>query len=272
MARPFSRLRVIQHHTQPQLSLLILALRQRAVQLRSLLADLLRQGRGRPIEIRVHEDDGQQLSGSKRQALRAAAEGQYVVFIDDDDQVAPQYLDRLLGALESAPDVVTFDLLQRHQRTGFAARWSLRLQLEDEPRDAQSPFVQLCANHLCAWRRELACRMAFPSIGYGDDRFWYHPLLASGLVQREVHLDEVLYYYDFDPRRTVNQQPRFWADTRRWAAGGVDSYRWQGQLVRAMAGRQLVEGMDPLPVMLPSGELRSVPRQQLEWFCWTKFQ
>ena len=50
------------------------------------------------VEILTHSDDGRIPTGRKRNDLIKQAQGQYVVFIDDDDIVADTYVSDILKA------------------------------------------------------------------------------------------------------------------------------------------------------------------------------
>ncbi|MDP2651957.1 MAG: glycosyltransferase family A protein, partial [bacterium] len=89
-------------------SILIPAVPSRLSQLSELLAALESQTNGRPVEVLVFLDNKQRSIGFKRDALVQLARGDYVAFVDDDDTVSPAYVDQILAAIESEPDVVTF--------------------------------------------------------------------------------------------------------------------------------------------------------------------
>jgi len=51
--------------------------------------------------------------GAKRDALKCRATGDYLVFVDDDDIVAPNYLESVLRLSESNADIITFRSLYK---------------------------------------------------------------------------------------------------------------------------------------------------------------
>lgn len=269
---PSCRFTVAARHPAPRLSILMLALTNRSQFRDVVLSQLQEQAFGQPVEILVLEDDGQTPSGTKRNEVRRHARGTYVAFVDDDDHVADDYVQQLLTAARYGPDVITFDLLQTNHALQTHVRWSYRLQNRDAIALGAGQPVRMMANHLCAWRRTLAGSVAFSPIGYNDDRFWYHPLIASGLPRISRHIPQVLYHYDFRPQVTANQQPASRDRTIDWAQGGVDCYRYHGQLVVACQGRYHTPAGETLTVRLPDDSVQLVPRDQLQWVCCTHFR
>ena len=79
-----------------KLSILIRSLYSREVMLNSLLANLYTQiVKGNyyfNVEVLVNRDNKEITSGAKANELLLAAAGKYIVFIDDDDEVADNYL------------------------------------------------------------------------------------------------------------------------------------------------------------------------------------
>ena len=55
------------------------------------------------IEVLQDIDHGEASIGSKRQRLIEVAKGDYVCFIDDDDRISPDYIEKILKAIESRP-------------------------------------------------------------------------------------------------------------------------------------------------------------------------
>lgn len=176
-------------------------------------------GADHSVEIVVKSDDGELTSGVKRQMLVNEANGMYVAFIDDDDMVAEDYVKTILAACEATPDVVTFNLeLTRTDRSGREV-WRYHLG-EDQRR-----FGNMTANHLCAWRKDLATLVGWcPYLGYGDDQLWYKPLLASGKAVTEFHINRVMYHYQYSHTETCNQRPRVVHDSLDYIRGGLECY------------------------------------------------
>lgn len=140
------------------------------------------------VEFLVESDSGELTSGQKRNMLMGRASGEYVAFIDDDDTLAEDYVDSLLTATSSNPDVITFNVTLRGARSGV---WVFGMGHDDLKRGV------MLANHLCAWKSSIASTVAWcPFLGYADDQCWYKPvhLLNQQLTHR--HVDKSIYIYN----------------------------------------------------------------------------
>ena len=80
-----------------KLSVLIASVSSRlATKMPRIFRDLERQAKGKDAEVLVFLDDRKRSIGRKRNALVSIAQGEFVSFVDDDDRVAHDYVDRLL--------------------------------------------------------------------------------------------------------------------------------------------------------------------------------
>lgn len=212
------------------LSILVPALEGRPWE--GLVGNLLAQASpyGDRVEVLVEVDGGRMTSGQKRQLLAESSTGDYRAFVDDDDLVAADYVDELVRGCASGADVVTFDMLFR-VRGGVSERW--RLVLGEGDRKAG----YMSANHLCAWRSDLADRVAWcPDLGYADDQLWYKPMVASGIARTEWRVNKTLYTYKFDPNNTANQTPARSEDSLRYFNMGLDCFFHHGEIVVEAGG------------------------------------
>jgi len=204
-----------------ELSVLMAAMKHRPWQrMKDALESQARKHPGR-VEVLIELDAGQVPSGRKRQSLLERSQGTYVCYVDDDDTVADWYITRLLEGIASDPDVVTFNL--NYLESGRITEiWRFGLW----PNQRQAG--RMCVNHLCAWRREIATRVAWcPALGYGDVTLWFEPLFASGLIETEHHIEESLYHYFYEPAATCNQRPAVVRRSKRYFGRGLRCF-WHG--------------------------------------------
>ena len=146
------------------------------------------------VELLVSSDGGQKPIGRKRNELMERATASYLCFIDDDDLVAPTYLEDILTALAQTPDadcvalegIVTFDGAHPCRFVHSIAYRSWY--------DADGIFYRP-PNHLNAVKVQLARQIPFPEILYGEDRDWSARLLP--LLKTEAPVSRTLYYYEY---------------------------------------------------------------------------
>lgn len=172
-----------------------------------LLECLLEQAAGRSdVEVLALFDNKTRTVGEKRNELMRMARGEYVAFIDDDDRIAPDYLLRIIDALERNPgvDLVLFDaLLSMPGKCPRRGRFHLECKQTEHYRSCY--YSPPC--HVNVWRKALVFDVPFPAANFAEDRDWQERVIP--LVRTHVKIEEVLYYYDWHPRtsETAHHRP-----------------------------------------------------------------
>lgn len=173
--------------------ILIATYPQRHEQLCGLLAELDRQYRP-GLMVRVFRDNLKWSVGTKRQKLLESSFADYVCFVDDDDEVAPDYVSRIQYALRSEPDYVGFMVkLSVGGHPWVPAQHSLR-----HAGWVNTPDMLLRdISHLNPIRRTLARQARFDSNdgGYGEDGRWADRMRELRIVKTEQYLGEAWAYH-----------------------------------------------------------------------------
>lgn len=157
------------------------------------------------IEIIMVTDNKKMMLGQKRNVMVDMAQGKYVVFVDDDDRLEPDYLTSLLIAIHyhSDADVITFLVsVSLNGGTPKLCRYSKDFRRDHNTRTG----YERLPNHICAVKRELAQQVSFPNVAYGEDSAYSKLLLP--LLKTEHHIPRVLYHYDYNAETTETQQHR----------------------------------------------------------------
>lgn len=146
------------------------------------------------VELLVFLDNRQRTIGEKRDALVQISRGKFVAFVDDDDDVADNYIETLVKAIDAHGDdisVVTFDQLAIINGASAICSFSLRHRNEafSQPRFNRSAW------HVCAWKGELARKYRFPASNYGEDWAWARHLVIE--ATKELHINSVLHTYRY---------------------------------------------------------------------------
>lgn len=157
----------------------------------------------RRVEILIVTDTGRSggmIVGDKRNSMVRMARGQYVVFVDDDDRVAEDYLATLLAATASNSDCITFNaMVSLNGGTPKLCRYSLEYK-----KDSNAPdHYQRLPNHITAVRRVLMLACPFPSKQFGEDADYAQRLLPT--LKTQYRIDRVLYHYDYSDATTETQ-------------------------------------------------------------------
>ena len=173
------------------LSLLICTLPARRDMLDRLLAEIKSQQLACGVEIEVLCDAGEGTVGAKRQRLLEKAQGDYVAFIDDDDEIMPSYLSAILGALSTSPDVIGFTGIMTTNGTR-PERFRLSKDFNYEKKKG---IYYRYSNHLCPVRRELAMQVGFKDTAWGED--YDYATRLQPMLKTEVFIEKNLYHYKY---------------------------------------------------------------------------
>jgi glycosyltransferase involved in cell wall biosynthesis len=171
-----------------KLSILIPTLPNRKPMLDTLVANLTAQIGDNPVQIIY--DDCALTTGAKRQRLLEEAKGDYVVFVDDDDMVAPDYVVSILQAIETNPDCVGF-------RGWMTTNGKNKQQWEVSSRhkkwtESNGKYYRHTL-HITPVKREIALKVGFKNITQGED--YQYSMGLVPLLKTEVFIDKELYYY-----------------------------------------------------------------------------
>lgn len=188
----------------PLLSILTPACWNRVEQGRALHEKLIHQPGFSHIEHLVLYDNRARSIGMKRQALLNSARGDFIAFVDDDDDVSEDYVTRLIEAIIEHPeaDVITFDQAAIYNGKPFTVHF--QLGAKDDKLILDGPDHQCITRgpwHVCAWRRTKIRHCQFLDTNYGEDAAWVAQ--ARQHVTRAHHIDGILHTYRHDARTTL---------------------------------------------------------------------
>ena len=183
--------------TQPLLTIMLPTTIDRRRRFYVLLHELLGQinklAIGEEIEIIIDEDNKQKSIGKKRQDILEKANGIWVVGIDSDDFIHPEYVYDIYMSLKSNPQIDHVGFLEDCNIDGVNSLsiFSIKHQQWAENTDGYDHIC--CANPKSVIRRTKALQVGYQDIRFGEDRIFSEavtPLLVS-----EVFIDKPLYRY-----------------------------------------------------------------------------
>jgi glycosyltransferase involved in cell wall biosynthesis len=184
------------------LSILTPTIPSRKTQLAALAQRIEHQIGNQAVEHLILSDNRQRSIGAKRQALLDIARGEYIAFVDDDDEVADTYVDELLKAAASGADVITF--LQGATYNGQHSMVNFQLGQGDHTYNPGG-ITNRDAWHVNAWRRSRVAHCQFGETNYGEDLTWCRQ--ARRMVKTTVHIPKILHYYRHDAATTAAPEP-----------------------------------------------------------------
>ena len=184
-----------------KLSILTPTIPGREKQLAELQAKIEKQNPGCVEHLALCDNRARSI-GAKRQALVDIARGDYVAFVDDDDDISDDYVSSLLTAIGSKPDVVTFRQLAIYNGAESEVVFGISNQdggFNPGGITLRSPW------HVCAWNRQVVAGCQFGDSNYGEDLVWCKQ--ARKRVKTATHIDRVLHTYRHDAALTSAPEP-----------------------------------------------------------------
>jgi len=180
-----------------ELSILILTLPTRidsyANLIKTLNQQVIQNNLMNRVQILSFCDTKEISVGEKRNILLNKSNGKYVCFIDDDDEIAPNYLIKLISAIESGADVITFcgDYIENTNVKPFSISIIHRSNYNNP-----NIFYRL-PNHLCPVKREIALSCQFTDKNFGEDSDYSERI--NKYIKNEFHIQDKLYFYMYNP-------------------------------------------------------------------------
>lgn len=155
------------------------------------------------VEIIVLTDNKKMMLGHKRNTMIDIAQGKYVVFVDDDDRIADDYIASLLeGTLSDADSIVFQAEVSLNGEPPKLCYYSKGVR-----QDFNTPSAyHRIPNHICCIKKSVSLKSSFPNVLYGEDAGYGKVLLPH--LKTEHKIDKVLYYYDYNAETTETQNWR----------------------------------------------------------------
>lgn len=152
-----------------------------------------------PREVEVLIDGGEGSVGVKRQRLLESAQGHFIVYIDDDDAVAADYIQRIVPALRENPDADCTSL--RGIMTTDGQKPMVMDHSIKNPKWVTSDGIHFrTPNHINPIKRKLALEVGFKDLSHGEDSDYSTRI--KPLLETEIPMgDAPLYIYQFRSRK-----------------------------------------------------------------------
>ena len=144
------------------------------------------------VEIVIDDKPAPSL-GEKRQRLLDRARGRFMAFVDDDDLVAPDYIRRVVGAIENNPDADCLSLVGIVTTNGNKPE-RFEHSLKYNKWDTVDGLHVRMPNHLNAIRTSIAREVGFDKVTYTEDHAFSRAIYPR--LHKEASTGpEPLYHY-----------------------------------------------------------------------------
>lgn len=134
--------------------------------------------------------------GVKRNLLLDRALGDYIVFVDDDDMVSDDYTRKILQAMEGNPDCIgisgTITTNGKNER-----QW--HISKEYGSWYEKNKVYYRTPNHISPVKREIAIKVRFPEISFGEDAVYSKNILPY--LHTENIVKGNIYEYKYNNRK-----------------------------------------------------------------------
>jgi glycosyltransferase involved in cell wall biosynthesis len=150
-------------------------------------ADLINQ-----VQIVSFCDTKDYIVGHKRNILMNLSLAKYICYMDDDDMIASDFIEKLYKASLQDMDCVTFNgrfITDQHTRV-----FNMSIKHRHDY-DSPDVFYRI-PNHLALVKREIALKCPFPKLQHGEDSEYAKNLQKH--LKTEVKIEEILYFYHYN--------------------------------------------------------------------------
>ncbi len=179
-----------------RLSILICSILDRKNKFDKLILEIKRQikelGVNNEVEVLYEIDDAVQPTGKKRNTLIQRSKGEYVVFIDDDDTIHPNYLEHILIALKENPDTVGFCGKIFWKGEYYKFHNSIKHKEWSCVYDTKLMFDSV--SHINPIKSSIAKKYRFPEKFWGEDKGWLDNVRLE--LATEYFIPTQLYFYN----------------------------------------------------------------------------
>lgn len=150
------------------------------------------------LDIKIGFDNKEKSIGVKRELLLQSAQGKYVSFIDDDDDITDAYIEDVWQMIQSNQHVMRL----RGQIGEYTFTHSLAISLS-EPMAKEGVFVRP-PNHLNPMMTDIAKLVHFQDARRGEDLDWTIRLAKNGFLTQEYTSDPSRIHYIYKIRHPVH--------------------------------------------------------------------
>jgi glycosyltransferase involved in cell wall biosynthesis len=180
------------------LSILIATLPARLQKLDNLMIEVNRQCNPYPDQIEILIDPRIDINiGQKRNSLLQKAKGEYIVYIDDDDHIFPNYIWSIMQACSIGSDCIGISgIITTNGKNG--KQW--HISKEYKTWHTANGIYYRTPNHISPVKRELALQAGFPEIRFGEDAEYSRRLYP--LLKTETIIKGNIYHYDFYDKKS----------------------------------------------------------------------
>jgi glycosyltransferase involved in cell wall biosynthesis len=178
-------------------SILICTLEERRSAFEKLYSELQKQivqaGLEDRIEVLYERDNREKSIGKKRNELLRRARGKYMCFIDDDDEIHPEYIEMIYSKLQSNPDCLSLKgIMYGNDQRPYILDQSI---IHGNRYSTVDGKYLRPPGHLNPMKKVIAGQFLFPDTSKGEDCKWAFAIANAKLINTEERIEIPYYFY-----------------------------------------------------------------------------
>ena len=118
-------------------------------------------------------------------------------WLDDDDDISPDYIETLLRLAQSSLDILTFNSFSKLEGYWMAVRMTINHTYDEQPRPG---IINRRPYHVCAFKKELLTGIKFPDMNWDEDTEFITQALK--VCSTEEHTEAILHQYNREKRKS----------------------------------------------------------------------
>jgi glycosyltransferase involved in cell wall biosynthesis len=154
------------------------------------------------VEIITYEDNFKYSVGYKRNKLLDQAIGEYVAFVDSDDQVKHGYFKNVFEGIAKGVDACSLKgVITENGANPLLFEHSIKYNEYKTNEPDKEIRYERFPNHISCIKSKIAKQFKFPDKNHSEDTEWATQIHKSGLIKTEHYIEETIYLYDFRSKK-----------------------------------------------------------------------
>ena len=196
---------------QPKLTIAIPTIEKRKEYFNNLLLEFRHQSEpyGEDIEIIWESDNGEMSIGNKRNILYQKSNGLYTVQWDDDDWICQNGIDKIMNAIETNADVITYNNYTDIEQWGKHRNFHKYISIKNNPPiiDYDNNQIFSSPDQKSVIKTEIARQVKFYDMNHSEDWFFMRDILP--FLKTEFLINEFIYLYLNKTGQSMNPYERY---------------------------------------------------------------
>jgi hypothetical protein len=155
------------------------------------------------VEVIALFDNKMRTIGQKRQEMVDISQGEYIIFIDDDDRITDDFVEEIMNALYKHPEcdcVVYHAMYSANGQPAYICKFGIEYQNgiinKGEPNQSWAGKP----THTMVYKASIVKKHKFRHFNCGEDGDWTKRAYLD--IKNQIKIDKVLYFYDANFKTT----------------------------------------------------------------------